>query len=210
MAKSSHKRTKTQEPVAQAALFTSDQLPERHELIQYVPSFEHNGKTTCKDEELCFAVIEYLIQGHSKRETARHFHMGRHTIAAMVAELERTGKMAPLKKRLAVKFGQVVEGLADHLLERIEDGDLPDNVVGITLAQTTDKLLLLQGDPTVIVEERHVGPSIDDINRWAETIDVPSEPVGRQEESSKYAELPAPGQPIEPAQALESIKEGSR
>jgi hypothetical protein len=177
MGKTSHRRTRSR--TDSPALFGEDQLPERPELVKAVGRFEHNAKTTLRDEELCFAICEYLLLGHSQRESAAKFHVGRQTIQAIVRGLEASGKMLPLKKRLVDKFGQIAEAGADRILEQLDAGTFPSQVVGLMTCQITDKLLLLQGDPTVITEQRIVGPSFHDLNALVDAlpIDVSSESV---------------------------------
>jgi transposase len=90
----------------------------------------------------------------SERSVAAAFGVSRNTVSALVAEWEKLGKVEPLKQRLSRKLGLVVDLASDTIIERLRDGKIPDNVLPILFGIAFDKKSLLDGDPTVRVEER--------------------------------------------------------
>jgi len=156
--------------VAQPALF--EDFSEQPELIAAAAVYTPNGKTTCKNEERAFAIVEDLIRGVSQRKVAKRHVVGRGTLAGIVEQLERQGKLKPLKQRLVGKFGQFVEHGIDAMNEAMVDGTFPITHAGLAVAQITDKLLLLQGDPTVIVGTVDHGPTTEQLNAWLQAIPV--------------------------------------
>lgn len=153
-------------------------------VIEATQRYKHNGKTATKDEERCFRIVESLLQGVSKRRTAKIHGVSRHTVDGIVLELERQGKLAPLKERLKVKFGQVIEASAEAVLDAIDEGKLPPNVLPIVAGVFSDKKALLDGEPTAIVGHLDVKPvtaaSLNDMiaglaSCKAEVIEIPAE-----------------------------------
>lgn len=113
--------------------------PERKEYTEIAKRYVHNGKTATRDEERCFKICEALCMGYSHRSIAKRFHTSRHTIAAIVTVLEKAGKLAPLKKRLAHKAGLVIEAGLDAIHEKIHDGTLPAQSLPIVVGVISDK-----------------------------------------------------------------------
>jgi transposase len=97
------------------------------------------GSTLAARIEMRDQICERLCGGMSIREVCRLYHVGRNTVSALVRRLESAGKMEPVKRRLAAKLSQVAEMSADLLLERIDGGDVPTNVLPISMGVACDK-----------------------------------------------------------------------
>lgn len=197
------RKPKAPQPIEQAALFSDAELPEQPALIEAARVYRPNGKTTCKNEERAFAIVEDLLCGMSQRKVCLKHHVGSRTVAGVLRILEQTGKLAPLKERLVQKFGTVVEKGIDAIDEALTNGTFPVTHLGLMEAQITDKLLLLQGDATVIVGQAH-GPTTEQINDWIENLPrVASGPVGLLEISlNKGGPSPAVPGPAEQAEPV--------
>jgi hypothetical protein len=153
----------------QRPLFGDSQLPERSDLLGMVRGFQHTGKTTCKNEGLCWSICEDVLLGLSMRFIARKYCVSRNTIAAIVELMEKTGKMEPLKRRLSRKLGYAVELAVDNSIEMLEDKRVPANVLPVLAGIFFDKRALIDGDATVIIEQRSSSDP-EAIRRWLEDL----------------------------------------
>lgn len=122
------------------------------ELVEQARVYVHNAKTVSKDEERCRLICEAMLMGMSRRSIARKFGVSRHTIAAVMEVLEERGVLAPLKQRLSARMSVVIEMGMDAMVERLEDGTVPANVLPIMVGVMVDKKALIDGDATVRVE----------------------------------------------------------
>lgn len=123
----------------QPILFADEQWQRLEQLVPIAAKYQHTAKGVTKDEELCFAICEKLVQGWSERSVARHFHVSRHTIRAMMEELEKAGKLAPLKQRLSHKLGLVAELSLDEQVRALRAGTVQANVLPIMTGVSLDK-----------------------------------------------------------------------
>lgn len=128
----------------------------------FAASPKHTGRTATRDEARCVAAFAMLSAGVSRREIARRLAMGRHTLAAIEAEFEAGGKLAPLKQRverqLALLVAEVTEEVRDTIEAGTRDADAAQwlKAAGTVLGISFDKHALATGGATQIVE--HKGP----------------------------------------------------
>jgi hypothetical protein len=128
----------------QPILFTEESWPRLESLPPLVTKYQHKAKAVTKDEQLCFDICEKLVLGWSERETAKYFQVSRHTIHAMIVELERTAKLAPLKQRIAGKLGLVAELSLDESIRALREGRVQTNVLPIMSGVALDKKTALE------------------------------------------------------------------
>lgn len=144
--------------VAQPTLFAPDQMPTAPVLVAAAKVFAHTGKVACKDEERAEAIIQHYLATGSLRATARQFHVSPHTVSAMVAVYSEAGKLDALKQRVSAKLGVVIELATDNLVEKLQDGTVPANVLPIVLGVAVEKKALLDGEATSRSESVRVEP----------------------------------------------------
>lgn len=143
---------------SQPALFTPEQLPAVPALIAAAQQHLHNGKTTCKDEELCEAMLTHYLTTGSLRATAKRFQVSAHTVAAVLKVYEAAGKMDALKQRLSSKFGVMIELGTDLLIEKLQEGAVQANVLPIVIGVGVEKKALLDGEATSRTETAPAAP----------------------------------------------------
>jgi hypothetical protein len=135
----------------QAVFFDESDLPIRRDIVRFAESYDashYTGKILTKDEEFCAKVCELVLIGVSDRGIARRMRIARRSIKAIVGVFESRGKLAPLKKRLSEKMGDLIELGLDVLCEKLERGEVPANVLPIVIGVLSDKKALIDGDPT--------------------------------------------------------------
>jgi hypothetical protein len=113
--------------------------------------YRHTGRRLTP--EVAQAIVERRLV-MSERQVADMFRVSRNTVAALMCEWERTGKLEPLKARLSRRFGTILEVTTDVILHKLRSDEVPANVLPIILGVVSDKKALLDGDPTVRVDER--------------------------------------------------------
>lgn len=150
----------------QAVLFSDFDgcFAEQPALVEAGRKYLHTGKTASRNEELCEAIVTAYASGLvSIRSLAKRLHVGRETIKVIVGMAERAGKLGPLKERIAGKMGRGIELGMELLLERLESGDVPSNVLPIVVGVLVDKKALLDGEATVRVETVAKGITADQV-----------------------------------------------
>lgn len=135
-------------------------------LVQEAKQYAHTGKIVMKDAEHIAQVVSDLISGVSQREVARKYRIGRHTLRAVVVELERAGKLAPLKQRVSLKMGHVVEAGVDEAQSLLDAGLVPANVLPILIGVISDKKALLDGEATQIIQHKRDDLTVEKVNAW--------------------------------------------
>lgn len=133
---------------SQPALFSPEQLPTVPALMEAAKRHAHTGTTTSKDEELCEAMLTHYLSTGSLRATASRFSMSAHTVSAVLGLYEASGKMAALKQRLSSKLGVTIELATDVLIQKLERGEVPANVLPIVIGVGVEKKALLDGEAT--------------------------------------------------------------
>lgn len=143
------------EPTAQPLLFDEDQLPVLPAVVAAATKWEHNGRYTLADEELCHEIAQRVLMGFSARSIARTLHVSRLTVRAVMQVLEERGKLGPLKQRMSRKMGYAMELCLDRGIEALEEDRVPVASIPIFYGVLFDKKSLSDGDPTARVDHRH-------------------------------------------------------
>ena len=89
----------------QPSLFSLPAVQDR-ELIATAPRF--TGKIATKDEARCAEIARRYLQGESRRDIAEAVGCSRNTIPVVIRELERAGKLEPLKEMVLRDLGEAV------------------------------------------------------------------------------------------------------
>ena len=130
-------------------------------------------RSTSNDERLLFVGALRLL-GASDREIERTCGVTRRTIPLLLQELERTGRVTPLKDRLVKLVGDNAERsslLLRQLMEQAMDGQCDMDLaamlkaVGSVNCFQVEKFQLLTGQATEIVEQR-VAAGREEFERW--------------------------------------------
>src|SRR4029453_17680796 len=153
-----------------------DALPIELPLCKAARQIASTGKATSRDEARALAIAACKLAGLSDSETARRMGCSRNTIAPVIEQLERSGRIPSLQVRLQGKLGQVAESAADEIIRLI--GEAQWNMdragavraLGVTLGIATEKHLLLTGQPTAILEQRVGAPTADAVREWEEKL----------------------------------------
>lgn len=146
-------------------------LPDPPLFLERVKEFVHTGKIVTKDQELCAEVARACLLGMSVRRIAAKFSVSRNTVNAIMAWLESTGKLEPIKQRLAANLLEVASLAQDRMIEMLENGTVPANVLPIMLGVAIDKSQLLTGSATAIVETKR-GVSLEDLHKMIDDLPV--------------------------------------
>ena len=151
----------------------------------------YTGARSTLDEQRLLKVGALRLLGASDREIEQACHVTRRTIPVVLAELEKSGRITPLKQRLAMLTGENAERcniVLRALLERVgQPGTKTAYVQGEAVEVETDgitmelaamikavstamgisveKYLLTTGQATEIVEQRS-GAGREEIERW--------------------------------------------
>jgi hypothetical protein len=165
---------------------TNDQ-DERVEAVK-----RYTGSRSTLDEQRLLMVGALRLLGASDREIESACGCTRRTIPVLLAELERAGRVTPLKERLVQIVGDNAERsslLLKKLMEQAMDGacdmDLAAmlKAVGSVNCFQLEKFQLLTGQATEIVEQR-VAADRDEFERWWRETALP---VSAQIESKSSA-----------------------
>lgn len=161
---------------------------------------EYNGKRSTLDERKLLYVGALRLLGASDRQIEEAAHVTRRTIPVLLAELEKSGRITPLKERLARATGDNAERAniaLRALLDRASDGagdiDLAAMIKAVSTAAgiATEKYLLLTGQATEIVEQR-TGAGREEFETWWKSQVVPV-----QASASPATDLDSAGTPHE-------------
>jgi transposase-like protein len=93
--------------------------------------FAFTGSTVQKDERRALQIAILRLSGTSKREIARRIGCSRNVIDAVIEQLERAGKIEPLKDRLPRLLGAMAEDAAERARDLIHDGDISNQTAGM-------------------------------------------------------------------------------
>ena len=150
------------QPDLLAPVFADDResLPENAGAVSPLVG-RYTGELSTRDESRLLLVGALHLLGASEREIERQCGVTRRTIPVLLAELERSGRITPLKERLAMVTGANAERAQlalSRLLNRAVDGECSQDLAGmikslaVTTGVTTEKVLLLTGQATERVE----------------------------------------------------------
>jgi hypothetical protein len=138
----------------QPGLFSDTDLPTLPQLVAFVKAkrYEHTGGTLVKAEQVCMGIATDLIEGLPMRTIARRWHVSRQSIWPAMEILEEQGKLEPLKQRLSSAYGLAITLSVENLVEKLENGSVPANVLPIAVGVLSDKKALIDGGPTERIE----------------------------------------------------------
>jgi hypothetical protein len=122
-----------------------------------------SGKILAQDEQRCLLVAALRELGLSDRRISAMTGVARESIGPILMQMERAGKVRPLKERLTTAIGLLAEEstqAARELVQSLRDGDRSEGVtmalraLGPMVGITAEKVQLLTGGPTEILETR--------------------------------------------------------
>jgi len=93
--------------------------------------FAFTGSTVQKDERRAMRIVILRLAGVSKREIARRIGCSRNVIDAVMEQMERAGKVEPIKDRLPKLLGQMAEDAAERARDLIHEGDISNETAGM-------------------------------------------------------------------------------
>jgi hypothetical protein len=155
--------------VTQPALFPVESpkgFPSGSATLFPVSRGQYSGARVTLDEDRVRLVGALKLLNLSDRKIAAMAQCARESIPQMVAEAERRGWLRPIKERLTASLGALAEDAVSasrEIVEDIRDGKASEGAVlalralGPMVGITTEKLLLLTGQPTEIRETRPAG-----------------------------------------------------
>lgn len=139
----------------QPGLFSESALPTLPQLVAFVKAkrYEHNGQTLSKSEQTCLGIATDLMEGLPLRTIGKRWGVSRQSIWPAMEILEQQGKLEPLKQRLSSAYGLAISLSVENLVEMLEAGKVPANVLPIAVGVLSDKKALIDGDPTARIED---------------------------------------------------------
>lgn len=114
----------------------------------------YNGAILAKDRELVCEVWRAYSLGDSQRAIAARLGIDRRSVRNLIEQGEAAGEIPPLKERITKRVGQAAEAGVEQLLEAVEDGEIAASQLPVGVAILIDKMQVLGGAPTSIVEHR--------------------------------------------------------
>lgn len=152
-----------------------------------VQRYTGDRSTSPEHEQRNLMIGALRLLGASDREIETACHITRRSIAPILVDLEKTGRITPLKQRLAALVGDNAEQSAlalRALLDKAQRGTESIELAGMikatatALGITVEKLQLLTGAATEILEVRGAAGR-DEIEAWAKQFAIPVEVVAR-------------------------------
>jgi hypothetical protein len=177
--------------LAQPSLFDGDFIPVEVPILRAAKRFSSTGKLTTREEATALAIAACKLAGLSDRQTGKRVGVSATTVSGVMRLLESSGRIPAAQERLASRLGEMAESATSEIGRLITDADgdwTPASAgavraLGIAIGIGVDKLQLLTGQATAIVEQRVGAPSADAVREWegklrqmfGPVIDVPSE-----------------------------------
>jgi len=149
---------------SQPNLFDADSIPLDIEIGRAAARLAHSGAITTRNEAKAMAIAACKLAGLSDKATAAKVGCSRNTIGPVMEQLERAGRIPALQARLAYSLGRVAESSAIELQRIVDDGcwtienSSAVRALGVAMGIATEKLQLVTGQATAILEQR-VGPA---------------------------------------------------
>lgn len=138
---------------SQPELFDPAALPLGHELLTLAQD-ERAGKFTgeliARNRVRYAAIVRCLAEGIGIRATSRAFGVSTNTVSA-IRERE-AGAIETEKKELSTLMGRFVRMSVERLIEEVDA--IPIGQLSVSAGIISDKKALLDGDPTIRIEER--------------------------------------------------------
>lgn len=161
----------------QEELFRPADLPAGHQLLtldEDERSGRHTGERIARDRKLYQAIVRCLAEGVGIRATARAFGVATETVAGI--RDREPALFAREKKELSQRMGHFVRMGVERLIEEVDQ--IPIGQLSVSVGVISDKKALLDGDPTVRVEERiEVALSPGDLRAMLENMKRAQPPV---------------------------------
>lgn len=132
---------------------------------------KHTGAISTRDEQRATAVLLCLQAGMSRRQIRQKLGVHHYTIDAIEGAAETGGRLEPLNKRIRDALGRLVLDATQEARVALVDGSRDVDgaawlkSVATALGIATDKMQLLMGAPTEILEHRS-GPGRADLEAW--------------------------------------------
>lgn len=151
-------------PGEQAELFGPGQIPEQPELVRACKEYLHTGKIIMRDRVRCEAVMSAILAGVPITTVMRTFGIGYSSVRRIEADMEAAGKLETLKQRVQRQLLQSGALANEHLIGRLVDGKLPDNVAAVFLGISLQRAAEMgSGD----IEPDQKGDLAGDPDDWA-------------------------------------------
>lgn len=180
-------------------LFDEENLPLRHDVVQFVSErkYESTGDRLLDSDVQAARMVELICLGNGIKKVAKLMGFSPHTVRAARNKLVEQGRLAPLKERFVAKCGEIIEEGATAVLDAIVDGRMHPNFIGSTVGIFFDKRALALGEPTAIsvgatAQLKPEDLSVKALNSWLS--DLPAE--GQSTETPSIAEQSAPVSPV--------------
>lgn len=152
--------------VKQVELWSPAVLDGDAQVVAEAKEYLHTGKIVGKDAEKVRRVCEMTLMGASVRQIKRACGVGYGSILKIRELAVASGKLGTIKERLATQAGRVAEMSSETMLEMLAEGKVPANVIAMMFGVATDKMMLLTGEATAIVEHKEA-PSEERLRAWA-------------------------------------------
>lgn len=153
-------------------LFDDAQMPVRSEVLQSIAlrRYEHTGVRLLENDALALRLVELVLAGWGVKRIAVEMQISKHTVRAAKEELERQGKLAPLKERIVRTLGHAIEAGAEKYRDAIEDGFIAPAQIPVGLGILFDKRALALGEPTAIqaTAGKTEELSVERLNAWVD------------------------------------------
>lgn len=138
-------------------------MPAAHEGAELLLSAEDRKdkyplSTIEKDQERLQAILHLIAADAPLRYICRAQRVGWHTIESIRAK--HGGKIAAVKKTIAQRMSTFVQLGIETLLDELSAGNLDPDKLGVTLGIVADKMQILTGEATSIVQHQDGGPRI--------------------------------------------------
>src|SRR5262249_5329459 len=108
---------------------------------------KHNAKLL--DGRKRQAIITALADGQSKRSIARRLNVSNNTVDAVAAA--EWQQVAARRERLIAKCERIADKATDQLLDHLDKGTLPPNMLNVVAGTAIDKAVLLRPQDAIRV-----------------------------------------------------------
>jgi|SRR6185436_8695676 len=145
---------------SQPSLFDANEIPLDIGIGRAAARLAHSGQITCRDDAKAMAIAACKLAGLSDKATAAKVGCSRNTIGPVMEHLERAGRIPALQARLAYSLGRVAESSALELQRIVDEGQWTleassaVRALGVAMGIATEKLQLVTGQSTAIIEQR--------------------------------------------------------
>lgn len=149
---------------SQLDLWDADQEERQAAIVRAVRegrSAADSGKIVLADFERARMLVKLRMLGYSYREISRRTGADPRTVKAVEVELRRQGKLPAEREELAEQFGEIARVSNEKLLEALDKGKVPPNVLPVAAGVATDKRAMLLGEAAGTVVNMQVNVNLD-------------------------------------------------